>query len=81
MAYLNGDDEVDVDPEKAVYWFTRSAELDNAAAQFNLGLLCAKGPGTERNFETAVDWLKKAAENGDDDAPGLIEKLKKSCCC
>ena len=78
MAYLNGDDEVDVDPEKAVYWFTRLAELDNAAAQFNLGLLCAKGFGTERNFETAVDWLKKAAENGDDDAPGLIGKLKKA---
>lgn len=32
----------------------------------------------ERNFETAVNWLKKAAENGDDDAPGLIEKLKKA---
>ena len=78
MAYLNGDDEVDVDPEKAVYWFTRLAELDNATAQFNLGLLCAKGFGMERNFETAVIWLKKAAENGDDDAPGLIEKLKKA---
>lgn len=78
MAYLNGDDEVDVDPEKAVYWFTRLAELDNATAQFNLGLLCAKGFGMERNFETAVNWLKKAAENGDDDAPGLIEKLKKA---
>lgn len=78
MAYLNGDDEVDVDPEKAVYWFTRLAELDNAAAQFNLGLLCAKGCGMGRNFETAVNWLKKAAENGDDDAPGLIEKLKKA---
>lgn len=78
MAYLNGDDEVDVDPEKAVYWFTRLAELDNATAQFNLGLLCAKGFGMERNFETAVNWLKKAVENGDDDAPGLIEKLKKA---
>ena len=78
MTYLNGDDEVEVDPEKAVYWFTRLAELDNATAQFNLGLLCAKGFGMERNFETAVNWLKKAVENGDDDAPGLIEKLKKA---
>ncbi len=78
MTYLNGDDEVDVDPEKAVYWFTRLAELDNATAQFNLGLLCAKGFGMERNFETAVNWLKKAEENGDDDARGLIEKLQKA---
>ena len=78
MAYLNGDDEVEVDPEKAVYWFTRLAELDNAFAQFNLGLHYAKGFGIERNFEAAVNWLKKAAENGDDDAPGLIEKLEKA---
>lgn len=78
MTYLNGDDEVEVDPEKAVYWFTRLAELDNATAQFNLGLLCAKGFGMERNFETAVNWLKKAEENGDDDAHGLIEKLQKA---
>lgn len=78
MTYLNGDDEIDVDPEKAVYWFTRLAELDNATAQFNLGLLCAKGFGMERNFETAVNWLKKAEENGDDDAHGLIEKLQKA---
>lgn len=78
MTYLNGDDEVDVDSEKAVYWFTRLAELDNATAQFNLGLLCAKGFGMERNFETAVNWLKKAEENGDDDAHGLIEKLQKA---
>ena len=78
MTYLNGDDEVDVDTEKAVYWFTRLAELDNATAQFNLGLLCAKGFGMERNFETAVNWLQKAEENGDDDARGLIEKLQKA---
>ena len=78
MTYLNGDDEVEVDPEKAVYWFTRLAELNNAAAQFNLGLHCAKGFGIERSFEKAVYWLEQAAENGDEDAPGLIEKLKKA---
>lgn len=78
MMYLNGDGEVETDPEKAVYWLTKLAELDNSNAQFNMGLHCAKGFGIPRDFEKAVYWLEKAAENGDEDAPGLIEKLKKA---
>ena len=78
MAYLNGDDEVEVDPEKAIYWFTKLAELDNSNAQFNLGLHYGKGFGVERDFEKAVYWMKRAAENGDEDAPALIEKYTKA---
>ena len=78
MAYLNGDDEVEADPEKAIYWFTKLAELDNSDAQFNMGLHCAKGFGIERSFEKAVYWLERAVENGDEDAPALIEKIKKA---
>ena len=77
MAYLNGDD-VDEDPEEAVYWFAKLAELGHVTAQFNMGLHCAKGFGIERSFTQAVYWLELAAENGDEDAPALIEKLKKA---
>lgn len=77
-AYLNGDDEVEVEPEKAVYWLTKLAELDNSDAQFNLGLFNAKGFGIERSFKNALYWLERAEENGDTDAPNLIEKLKKA---
>lgn len=75
-AYLNGDEEneIDEDPEKAFYWFAKLAELDNAVAQFNLGLYCAKGYGTKRDFEKAAYWMKKAAENGDEDASAIAEK-------
>lgn len=77
MIYLNGDDEVESDPEKSVYWFTKLAELDNPEAQFNMGLFCAEGYGIERSLKNAVYWLEQAAENGCEDALALIEKLKK----
>lgn len=76
--YLEGDDEVEQDPEKAVYWFTKLAELDHSDAQFNLGLHYAKGHGVKRDFEKAAYWMQRAADNGDEDAPGLIEKYTKA---
>lgn len=78
LAYLNGDDEIEEDPEQAVYWFTKLAELDNSDAQFNMGLLYAKGIGVDRNFEKAIYWLEQASENGDDDAQDIIDKLEKA---
>lgn len=80
MAYLNGDEDEDIDedPEQAVYWFTKLAELDNASAQFNLGLHCAKGHGIKRDFEKAAYWMQRAADNGDEDAPALLEKYTKA---
>ena len=45
IAYLNGDDDNDIeaDPEKAVYWFRKQAELDNPAGCFNLAIQYLKG--------------------------------------
>lgn len=80
MAYLNGDEEenIEANPEKAVEWFARLAERDNPSAQFNLGLHYAKGYGVKRNFDQAAKWMQKAADNGDTDAPILIEKYSKA---
>lgn len=70
--YLNGDAEVDQDPEKAVFWYTKLAELEDSDAQFNLGLHYAKGFGVPRDFAKALCWMERAQENGDTDAIGLI---------
>lgn len=78
MIYLNGDMEVDPDPQKAVYWFEKLAECDNPNAQFSLGLHYAKGYGVERSFEKSLYWFEKAEENGDEDASAVITKLKKA---
>ncbi len=77
LAYLNGD-EVEQSPEKAVYWFTKLAQQDNANAQFNLGLHLAKGYGTKRDFAQAAYWMQRAADNGDTDAPALVERYTKA---
>ena len=77
MAYLNGDDDVDEDPEKAYYWFVKCAEAGNDQAMFNVGLFTAKGFGTERDFAKAAEWMQKAADEGDEDAEAYAEEYRK----
>ncbi len=77
MAYLNGDDDIEENPEKAYYWFVKSAEAGNDQAMFNVGLFTAKGFGTNRDFGKAAEWMIKAAEAGDDDAANCAEEYKK----
>lgn len=77
MHYLNGDGEVEADPEKAVYWFRKMAEAGSEIGMFNLGLHYAKGYGVERDFEKAVYWMEQAAEAGDTDAPESAQKYRK----
>jgi TPR repeat protein len=44
------------------------AELGDAEAQFNLGVLYDEGAGVEQNLATAAEWYRKAAEQGFIDA-------------
>jgi len=44
------------------------AELGDAEAQFNLGVLYDEGAGVERNLSIAADWYRKAANQGFMDA-------------
>jgi TPR repeat protein len=44
------------------------AELGDAEAQFNLGVLYDEGAGVDRNLATAAEWYRKAAEQGFIDA-------------
>lgn len=84
-AYLNGDDEVEQDAEKAAYWYRKEAELQDSEGAFNLGLLYAKGYGVERDFTQAAEWMEKAVAWGDPDGAGpakqyraMEENLKKA---
>ena len=40
------------------------AEQGNAAAQYNLGLMYAKGEGVEQDYKQAAKWFTRAAEQG-----------------
>lgn len=73
QAYLNGNDDVEQDFEKAAYWWEKLADTGNAIGQFNFGLLYAKGCGVKRDFAKAAEWMNKAAANGDADAPGVAK--------
>jgi TPR repeat protein len=58
QSYLKGD-------YKAAYeeWLPL-AELGDAEAQFNMGVLHDEGAGVERNLAAAAAWYRKAAEQG-----------------
>lgn len=73
MMYTNGDDDVEADPVKAVYWFRKMADAGNSTGMFNLGLFYAKGHGVPRDFKLAAEWMKKAEVAGDPDASGPAE--------
>ena len=77
LDYLNGDD-VDIDPEKAYYWFVKCAEAGGSGqAMFNVGLLTAKGFGVERDFAKAAEWMQKAADEEDEDAKACVDEYRK----
>ena len=44
--------------------YQKSAEQGDVDAQFNLGMMYAKGEGVPRNMTKAVHWLRKAGEHG-----------------
>jgi TPR repeat protein len=44
------------------------AELGDAEAQFNLGVMYDEGAGIEQDYVTAVSWYQKAADQGFVDA-------------
>jgi antitoxin component YwqK of YwqJK toxin-antitoxin module len=56
------------DEKTAVKWFTIAAELGDALAQYNLGLIYEGGQGVPQDDEAAVKWYKLAAEQGDSGA-------------
>ena len=48
------------------------AEQGYAKAQFNLGVMYAKGQGVKQDDFEAVKWFRKAAEQGDADAQAIL---------
>jgi len=43
----------------------KAAEQGNAWAQFQLGIMYAKGEGTPQDYQQAIHWYQKAAEQVD----------------
>jgi hypothetical protein len=54
----------------------QEAESGDVLAQYNLGVNYLKGKGVSQDRRQALFWLEKAAAQGDEDAPGVIEIVK-----
>jgi len=52
------------DDVQAVAWFQKAATLGNPTAQYNLGLMIAKGAGVRRDDAQAIAWFRKSAAQG-----------------
>ena len=53
------------DYTQAARLFRPLAEQGIAAAQFNLGVMYARGQGVPQDYQAALKWYRKAAEQGD----------------
>ncbi|MBI3702612.1 MAG: sel1 repeat family protein, partial [Rhizobiales bacterium] len=56
------------DYANAALWFRKAAQHGIADSQYNLGVLSARGLGTEKNFEESYKWFALAASQGDREA-------------
>jgi len=68
MQYHTGSDEFDIDKRKAYDLFYKSAELGNADAQYNLGVMHYFGEETPIDKKRALYWYEKSAEKGNENA-------------
>jgi eukaryotic-like serine/threonine-protein kinase len=64
-----------VDQKGAMQWYKKAADQGDPAAQFMLGYMYEKGLGTDQNNDTALDYYRKAAGNGNVDAQRAVDRL------
>ena len=72
IIYYRGDLKLAKSDKEAFEWFCIGAEGGDSAAMFNLYKCFMEGIGTEPDENTALQWLKNAAELGTEEAVALI---------
>ena len=66
--YAIGEGGFLVDQRLGRHWYGRAAEQAHADAQYNFGLMVLLGEGGPKDFDAGMEWIRRAATNGDDDA-------------
>ena len=64
--------------EQAVKNYRIAADNGNVDAQYHLGLAYDTGQGVSKDYAVAVNWLIKAIDNGNPDAPAEIKRIGKA---
>ena len=60
---------------QAVALYRKAADLGNADAQFKLGLMYKNGSGVVLNNIQAIEWLRKAALQGHENAKRILNNM------
>jgi TPR repeat protein len=53
---------------QAMQWYQKAADLGNADAMCDIGILYQNGLGVEQNYATALAWFRKAVDKGSNKA-------------
>ena len=65
------------DEEKGYMLIEKAAQLNNAQAQAVMGSFYLNGNHVEQDFEKAMEWFRKGAENGDENAVNSLAQNDK----
>ncbi|CAZ86645.1 unnamed protein product [Tuber melanosporum] len=64
------------DPLKSITWYKKAAALGDTAAMYKLGMIQLKGLlGQTKNARDAINWLKRAADQADENNPHALHQL------
>ena len=63
------------DSTEAYELFCQSAAQGNANGEYALGLWYYLGDGGESDYEQALHWIRKAAEQGNEEAQEALERI------
>ncbi|KAG0149652.1 hypothetical protein CROQUDRAFT_104986 [Cronartium quercuum f. sp. fusiforme G11] len=64
------------DPARAVLFYRKASALGDTAGMYKLGLILLNGTlGQQRNPQEALLWLKRAAQQADEDNPHALHEL------
>lgn len=67
--------DITVNPQLGIEFCTKSAMQGNALGQMLLGSFYARGEGVEKDLTKATYWLRKAAEQGNEQAKAALKQL------
>ena len=64
------------DPARAAAFYRKAASLGDTAAMYKLGMILLLGSlGEQKNPREAINWLKRAAEQADEENPHAVHEL------
>lgn len=67
------------DPQKAMQWYKRAANLGDTPAMYKIGIIQLKGLlGQPKDPKEALTWLKRAADRADEENPHALHELVSS---